>query len=244
MPRCRAFDPLDWGADAIYDIVDGRLEFRGYYKMPAPQTEEENCVAHNGSVIPVPGRDIFVQAWYQGGISVVDFTDSANPVEIAFFDRGPIDAEQMIGGGFWSAYWYRGKIYGTEIVRGLDVLSLVPSEFLSGNEIAAAALADQGSVFNPQQQLRYRWPADPVVARAYLDQLERDDALAASLAADLDSALEQAASALEGSARDEALAARLESLAASVETDAGDSIAASRQTALVDTLAGIAARLR
>ena len=244
MPRCRAFDPLDWGADAIYDIVGGQLEFRGYFKMPAPQTEEENCVAHNGSVIPVPGRDIFVQAWYQGGISVVDFTDSANPVEIAYFDRGPIDAEHMIGGGFWSAYWYRGKIYGTEIVRGLDVLSLVPSEFLSGNEIAAATLADQGSVFNPQQQLRHDWPADPVVARAYLDQLERGDALAASLTADLDAALDQSASALEDGARDEALAARLESLAASVETDAGDGIASRRQAALVETLAGIAATLR
>ena len=151
----------------------------------------------------------------------------------------------MIGGGFWSAYWYRGKIYGTEIVRGLDVLSLVPSEFLSGNEIAAATLADQGSVFNPQQQLRHDWPADPVVARAYLDQLERGDALAASLAADLDAALDQSAYALlEDGARDEALAAQLESLAASVATDAGDSIASRRQAALVETLAGIAATLR
>ena len=244
MPRCRAFDPLDWGADAIYDIVDGQLEFRSYFKMPAPQTEQENCVAHNGSVIPVPGRDIFVQAWYQGGISVVDFTDSSSPIEIAYFDRGPIDAEHMIGGGYWSAYWYRGKIYGTEIVRGLDVLSLAPSEFLSGNEIAAAVLADQGSVFNPQQQLRYDWPAEPVVARAYLDQLERANALAASLAADLDSALDQSAATLADSARDEALATRLESLAASVETDAGNSMTTSRQAALVETLAGIAARLR
>ena len=76
-PRCRAYDPLTWGADAIYDIVDGKLEFRAHYKMPAPQLEEENCVAHNGSIVPVPGRDIFVQAWYQGGLSLVDFTDSA-----------------------------------------------------------------------------------------------------------------------------------------------------------------------
>ena len=244
MPRCRAFDPLDWGADAIYDIVDGQLEFRSYFKMPAPQTEQENCVAHNGSVMPVPGRDIFVQAWYQGGISVVDFTDSANPIEIAYFDRGPIDAEHMIGGGYWSAYWYRGKIYGTEIVRGLDVLSLVPSEFLSGNEIAAAALADQGSVFNPQQQLRYDWPAVPVVARAYLDQLERDNALAASLAADLDVALDQSASALQDGGTDADLADRLESLATSVEAGTDDNIATSRQAALAETLGGIAARLR
>ena len=243
MPRCRAFDPLDWGADAIYDIVDGQLEFRSYFKMPAPQTEQENCVAHNGSVVPVPGRDIFVQAWYQGGISVIDFTDSANPVEIAYFDRGPIDAEHMIGGGYWSAYWYQGKIYGTEIVRGLDVLSLTPSEFLSENEIAAAALADQGSLFNPQQQLKYDWPADPVVARAYLDQLERANELQASFVADLDAALNGSASALQEGARDEELAARLESLAAELETG-DDGITTRQQAALAEALSGIATRLR
>ena len=151
--------------------------------MPAPQVEQENCVAHNGSIVPVPGRDIFVQAWYQGGISVIDFTDSANPVEIAYFDRGPIDAENLVVGGFWSTYWYHGRIYGTEIVRGLDVLALVASEHLSGNEIAAAAVADQGSVFNPQQQFRVSWPAEPVVARAYIDQLQRSEALSKSFVA-------------------------------------------------------------
>ena len=103
--RCRAHDPLNWGADAIYDIVDGKLEFRAYFKMPAPQVEQENCVAHNGSIVPVPGRDIFVQAWYQGGISLIDFTNSANPVEIAYFDRGPIHEEHLSVGGYWSAYW-------------------------------------------------------------------------------------------------------------------------------------------
>jgi len=133
-PRCRAYDKMNWGADAIYDIVDGKLEYRGTFKLPAPQVDEENCVAHNGSIIPVPGRDIFVQSWYQGGISLIDFTDSANPVEIGYFDRGPIDADQMVAGGFWSSYWYHGKIYGTEIVRGLDVLALLPSEHLSENE--------------------------------------------------------------------------------------------------------------
>ena len=244
MPRCRAFDPLDWGADAIYDIVDGQLEFRSYFKMPAPQVEQENCVAHNGSVVPVPGRDIFVQAWYQGGISVMDFTDSANPVEIAYFDRGPIDAEHMIVGGYWSAYWYRGKIYGTEIVRGLDVLSLVPSELLSENEIAATTLADQGNAFNPQQQMGYDWPADPVVARAYLDQLDRENALSAAFAADLDAALERSASTLQDGARDEELAAHLESLASAVETDTGGRITMRRQAALAETLGGVAARMR
>jgi uncharacterized protein (DUF305 family) len=130
-PRCRAWDPLTWGANAIYDIVDGKLEFRAYFKMPAPQLETENFVAHNGSIIPVPGRDIFVQAWYQGGVSVIDFTDSAHPVEIAWFDRGPTDAEHLLLGGYWSTYWYQGRIYGTEILRGLDVFELLPSEYLT-----------------------------------------------------------------------------------------------------------------
>ena len=242
-PRCRAYDPLTWGADAFYDIVDGVLEFKGYFKMPAPQVEQENCVAHNGSIVPVPGRDIFVQAWYQGGISVIDFTDSANPIEIAYFDRGPIDAEELILGGYWSAYWYDGKIYGTEIVRGLDVLTLVPSEYLSENEIAAAAVADQGSVFNPQTQFPVSWPADPVVARAYLDQLERSEALSMSFVTDLDAALHRSVSQLDTGARDEELAARLESLAKGLNEDSGDAITNKRRAALAETLKGIAARL-
>jgi len=239
-PRCRAYDKRDWGADAIYDIVDGKLEYRGKYKLPAPQTDKENCVAHNGSIIPVPGRDIFVQAWYQGGISVVDFTDSANPVEIAYFDRGPIDGEQMALGGFWSTYWYHGRIYGTEIVRGLDVMALVPSEYLSENEIAATMLADQGKRFNPQQQFPVTWPADPVVARAYIDQLERDDALSDSLLAELDTALEQA----ENGAGDKKLGRELKSLAKKVKGDSGDAITTKRRARLAKTLRGIAAGLR
>src|SRR6476620_2237700 len=171
-PRCRAIDPLNWGADAIFDIVDRKLQFAGYYKMPAAQSEQENCVAHNGSIIPVPGRDIMAQAWYQGGVSVFDFTDSAHPREIAFFDRGPIDATRLITGGFWSAYWYNGNIYGTEIARGLDVFKLTPSEFLSQNEIDAASLV-RSTEFNAQHQKRITWPATSVVARAYLDQLGR-----------------------------------------------------------------------
>ena len=179
--RCRAWDPLNWGADAIYDIIDEKLEFRSHYKMPAPQSETENCVAHNGSIVPVPGRDIFVQAWYQGGISVIDFTDSANPIEIAYFDRGPIMEKEMITGGYWSAYYYEGAIYGTEITRGLDILKLIPSKYLSKNEIEAAALAypliGSRRLFNPQQQAPMTWPAKPVVARAYIDQLMKDKAL-------------------------------------------------------------------
>ena len=184
--RCRAWDPLDWGANAIYDIDNGKFEFRSHYKMPAPQLETENCVAHNGSIIPVPGRDIFVQAWYQGGISIIDFTDSNKPFEIAYFDRGPVLEDELIVGGYWSAYYYQGRIYGTEITRGLDVLTLLPSEYLSANEIAAAALAYSSTgprkTFNPQQQIPMSWPASPIVARVYIDQLFKDGAINAKTA--------------------------------------------------------------
>ena len=188
-PRCRAYDPLDWGADALYDIVDNKLEFRSHFKIPAPQVEEENCVAHNGSIVPVPGRDIFVQSWYQGGISLIDFTDTANPFEIAFFDRGPISDEHLIAGGYWSSYYYNGRIYGTEIVRGIDVFELLPSEHISEAEIAAAALTSDGDIFNPQQQMKVSWPNEPIVAQAYVDQLARSNALTAELVSDLSSAL-------------------------------------------------------
>ncbi|MEE8544049.1 MAG: DUF305 domain-containing protein [Gammaproteobacteria bacterium] len=243
-PRCRAYDPLTWGADAIYDIIDGKLEFRSHFKMPAPQVEQENCVAHNGSIVPVPGRDIFVQAWYQGGISVMDFTDSANPVEIAYFDRGPIDAEHLVTGGYWSAYWYNGRIYATEIVRGLDVLALLPSEYLSENEIAAAVAANRGASFNPQQQFSIDWPAEPVVARAYLDQLERGNELPPTLVADLSTALDRSATQLADGTRDKDLAKKLKSLAASLEDDSGDAITHRRRAGLAGTLNGISARLR
>ncbi len=243
-PRCRAYDPLDWGADAIYDIVDGNLEFRGYYKLPAPQLEQENCVAHNGSIVPVPGRDIFVQAWYQGGLSVIDFTDSAHPVEIAYFDRGPIDAEELVMGGYWSTYWYHGHIYGTEIARGLDVFALAPSQFLSESEIAAAALADGGGVFNPQQQFPVQWPAEPVVARAYLDQLERGRDLSESLGAQLTAALDRSEAQLQDGGSDEDLAAGLDTLAATLNDSRGDDLGGSREALLSQTLRGIAARLR
>ena len=227
--RCRAHDPLTWGADALYDIVDGKLEFRSYAKMPAPQGPMENCVAHNGSIVPVPGRDIFVQAWYQGGISVIDFTDTANPVEIAYFDRGPIDAGDLIVGGYWSAYYYGGRIYGTEIVRGLDVFALTPSKHLSEAEIAAAALADQGAMFNPQQQFRVTWPDHPVVAQAYLDQLVRAGAVSEDLAGDLGGALAEATARFNSGERDRALAKRLGKLA---EALGGEGRAGSLEQAL------------
>ncbi|WP_425324983.1 DUF305 domain-containing protein [Maricaulis maris] len=243
-PRCRAQDPADWGADAIFDIVDGRLEFAGYFKIPASQSDEENCVAHNGSAVPVPGRDIFVQAWYQGGVSVIDFTDSANPVEIAFFDRGPIDEDTMILGGYWSTYWYDGRIYGTEIVRGLDVLELLPSEHLTANEIAAAALADQGDAFNPQQQFPVSWPDHPVVGLAYVDQLVRADALPAGTATALSYALGRANERREAGNRDAALASELDALAQSMPTPEAGSANAARAQALLGVIENVAASLR
>jgi hypothetical protein len=160
-PRCRAWDPLDWGANAIYDIVDGKLVLKSYYKMSAPQQETENCVAHNGSIVPIPNKDIMVQAWYQGGLSVLDFTDSENPIEIAYFDRGPISDEKLVTGGYWSAYFYEGNIYATEIARGLDVFQLIPSNFLTKDEITAATYAfpeiGPSRLFNPQQQIPMTW---------------------------------------------------------------------------------------
>ena len=246
-PRCRASDPKDWGADAIYDIVDGKMQFRSHYKMPAPQTDEENCVAHNGSLVPVPGRDIFVQAWYQGGISVFDFTDSSNPTEIAFFDRGPIDADDLVMGGYWSSYWFGGFIYGTEIARGLDVFALTPSDFLTENEIAAASFRSPDAIVNAQTQRRHTWPAEPVVARAYLDQLRRSDVIPAEQAEALTSALDRAADLLaSGTANDATVAAQLDTLAATLGREGAEQSGATRTrfVALAATVENLADRLR
>lgn len=182
--RCRPNDPNKWGADALFRLKDDKLGFASYYKLPAAQGDSENCVAHNGSLVPVPGRDIIVQAWYQGGISVVDFTDIDHPFEIAYFDRGPIDPKTLILGGDWSAYWYNGHIYGSEIARGLDVLELTPTKFLSQNEIDAAKSVKVGEL-NVQNQQRLVWPSELVVAKAYLDQLERSQGLPADKIASL-----------------------------------------------------------
>jgi hypothetical protein len=174
--RCRPNDPNKWGADAIFHLKDDKLSLASYYKLPAAQGDTENCVAHNGSLVPVPGRDIEVQSWYQGGISVMDFTDAAHPVEIAYFDRGPIDAKTLVLGGYWSSYWYNGHIYASEIARGLDVFKLTPTKFLTQNEIDAAD-AVRVAELNVQNQQKIEWPAQLVVAKAYLDQLERSKAL-------------------------------------------------------------------
>src|ERR1051326_7576723 len=192
-PRCRANDPNVWGADAIFTVKDDKLNFQSYYKMPAAQADTENCVAHNGSLVPVPGRDIEVQAWYQGGISVVDFTDPAHPFEIAYFDRGPIDPKMMVLGGDWSAYWYNGHIYASEIARGLDVFELTPTKFLTQNEIDAAKSV-KVSELNVQNQQKIEWPAKLAVAKAYLDQLARSQALPAEKIAALEKAIQNAES--------------------------------------------------
>ncbi|MBX7060855.1 MAG: hypothetical protein K1X52_04295 [Pyrinomonadaceae bacterium] len=189
--RCRATDPNVWGADAVFDIVDDKLKFESYYKMPAAQTEQENCVAHNGSLVPVPGRDIKVQAWYQGGVSIMDFTDASKPFEIAYFDRGPVDPKTLVLGGYWSTYWYNGKIYGSEIARGLDVFELTPTKFLTQNEIDAAKTVHLPE-WNVQSQQRIVWANKPVVAKAYLDQLERDSAISAKDASKIRKALDKA----------------------------------------------------
>ncbi len=241
--RCRAYDPLTWGADAIYDIVDGKLEFQGYFKMPAPQMEQENCVAHNGSIIPVPGRDLFVQAWYQGGLSVMDFTDSGSAHEIAYFDRGPIDAEDLVAGGFWSTYWYEGYIYGTGIVRGLDVLALEPSEYLSDNEIEAAKQASLGGLLNPQQQFSATWPSTPALAKAYLDQLERMLGETPELAAPLVTLLDQAARALQEGTADGTLAMAMKHMGATMPSDDQDAAVMRIREQLASVVLDIAGQL-
>ncbi len=229
--RCRPNDPNKWGADAIFHLKDDKLTFASYYKLPAAQGDTENCVAHNGSLVPVPGRDIEVQAWYQGGVSVMDFTDAAHPFEIAYFDRGAIDPKMLILGGEWSAYWYNGNIYGSEIARGLDIFELTPSKFLTQNEIDAAKTVHVAAL-NVQNQQKLEWPAQLVVAKAYLDQLERSQALPADRIA----ALRTAISGAEGN---KGKMAKLSGMAPSVEQSAGAAKSpadAARLHALADIL--------
>jgi len=177
-PKCRATDKKEWGADAIFSLSDRKMQFQGYYKLPVAQTSQENCVAHNGSLIPIPGRDVMAQAWYQGGASVFDWTDGAHPKEIAFFDRGPLNATRMEFAGFWSVYWYNGVLVGSEGTRGLDIFELVPSGFISQNEIDAAKTVHL-DYLNVQGQQKFVWPPSFALARAYVDQLERSKGLEA-----------------------------------------------------------------
>jgi hypothetical protein len=213
--RCRPSDPNKWGADAIFNLKDEKLSFANYYKLPAAQGDTKNCVAHNGSLIPVPGRDIEVQAWYQGGVSVVDFTDAAKPIEIAYFDRGAIDPKMLVLGGEWSAYWYNGSIYGSEIARGLDVFELTPTKFLTQNEIDAAK-AVRVTELNVQNQQKIEWPAQLVIAKAYVDQLSRSQALPANQIVDLQKAITSA----ESSHMNKGKVAKLQKMAPSLEKSA------------------------
>jgi hypothetical protein len=234
-PKCRATDPKEWGANAIFTINGGRMQFRSYYKLPAPQTTAENCVAHNGSLIPIPGRDVMVQAWYQGGISVFDWTDAAHPVEIAFHDRGPVRGDEMASGGSWSVYWYNGAIVSSEIARGLDVFELTPGPYLSANEIAAAKTV-RLDFLNAQGQPHFEWPATFALARAYLDQLERDGGLAPARIAAARTSL-GAAEAASGSARTRTLA----TLAAALERDARGARDAAKVGMVVEAVQRLAA---
>ncbi len=233
-PRCRDTDKLEWGANALFTIENRKMNFKSYYKMPAPQTSLENCVAHNGSLIPIPGREVMVQGWYQGGISVFDWTDVSKPKEIAFFDRGPVDATRMISGGSWSVYWYNGLIVSSEIARGLDIYELMPSGLISQNEIDAAKTV-QFDYLNAQEQRKIVWPPSFAKARAFIDQLERDNGLAA---ASISSARSELASAekLSGQARQQAL----QKLAAQLNKDAGAAAGQAKVKMLADAVTELA----
>ena len=238
-PRCRATDKPEWGADAIFTVADRRtLTFRGYYKLPAVQTSTENCVAHNGSLIPVPGRDLMAQGWYQGGVSVFDWTDPAHPREIAFFDRGPMDSTKLLGAGSWSAYWYNGYIVSSEIARGLDIFELQPSAFISQNELDAAKLI-HFDYLNAQDQQQLVWPASFVVARAYLDQLERANGLAPDKLAAARKAL-AAAEQASGQGRRDALA----QLATQLKADAQGAADQAKLGILAGTVTDLAGAAR
>ena len=233
-PKCRATDPMEWGANALFTIDQRAMRFQSYYKIPAPQTPQENCVAHNGSLLPIPGRDVMVQAWYQGGISVFDWTDAAHPIEIAFHDRGPVHAERMVMGGSWSVYWYNGVIVSSEIARGLDIFELVPSAFLTQNEIDASNTVTL-DYLNAQGQRQYVWPPSFALARAYVDQLERGSGLSSARISSLRSDLGVAESAT-GSARRNALAR----LAVELEGEAGRSPDAAKVRVLAGAVRDLA----
>ena len=234
-PKCRATDPKEWGANAIFTIDGGEMEFQSYYKLPAPQTSLENCVAHNGSLIPIPGRDVMVQAWYQGGISVFDWTDASNPVEIAFHDRGPSDPDQMGSAGSWSVYWYNGVMVSSEIGRGLDIFELLPSEAISQNEIDAAKSVRLDHL-NSQGQPKFVWPHTFALAGAYVDQLERSRSMASARVGEVRAAL-AAAEGASGSARRTALT----TLARELDDEAGRSMDTAKVRMLAESVRGLAA---
>ncbi|MEX0608025.1 MAG: hypothetical protein WD016_01785 [Balneolaceae bacterium] len=234
-PKCRESDPMEWGANAIFTIENNQMDFKSYYKLPAPQTPQENCVAHNGSLIPVPDRDIMVQSWYQGGISIFDWTNPENPIEIAYHDRGPVDSTRMQMGGSWSVYWYNGAIVNSEIARGLDIFELQPSDYLTENEIAAANTVKL-EYLNPQGQPKYDWPATFALAKAYLDQLERGNGLAYEDITSTRRTLSEAENASASERR-----SMLNELAQEVESQAGSSANADKVRKLAGTVRELAA---
>jgi hypothetical protein len=234
-PKCRATDKMEWGADAIFTLENKKMVFKSYYKMPAPQTSLENCVAHNGSLIPIPGRDVMIQAWYQGGVSVFDWTDASHPKEIAFFDRGPVNGAKFTMGGSWSVYWYNGVMISSEIARGLDIFELTPSAMMSQNEIDASKTVHL-DYLNVQGQPKYVWPPSFALARAYLDQLERSNGLASGKISSARSALSDAERS-SGQQRRSALS----SLASRLNGDAsgaGDGAKVQKLATAVSELAG------
>jgi hypothetical protein len=235
-PKCRALDPVEWGADALFSIENRRMRHQGYYKLPVVQTSQENCVAHNGSLVPIPGRDVMVQSWYQGGVSVFDFTDIRNPTEIAFFDRGPVDANRMGSGGTWSVYWYNGVLVSSEIGRGLDILELTPGPLMSQNEIDAAKSV-RLEYLNAQGQPKFVWPASFALSRAYLDQLERDNGLSSSRVAGLREALQRAEQASLGERR-----SALQALATELDRDAQNARDGAKVRMLASSLRDLAGR--
>jgi len=232
-PMCQAGSIMELGGNTIISLsADAKKQTqRAYFKLPAAQSAQENCVSHNGGLIPVPGRDLYVQGWYQGGVDIMDFTDANHPIEIGYFDRGSIDppppADSAKGielpvaggrsggaasarirgtiGGSWGAYYWNGHIYSSELDRGFDIYELTPSAHLSANEIAAAKLV-QLKEYNPQSQPKFTWPAAFVVVRSYLDQLVRNGGLAADRTAAVSTAL-NAAEQKTGAARGAALTA-------------------------------------
>ncbi len=248
-PNCQAIHPLEMGGNTTLVIgADRKFKQHAYFKLPSAQSPQENCVSHNGSLIPVPGRDIMVQGWYQGGVDVIDFTDPDKPFEMAHFDRGPVDAPPPSGdanaapvsrqrgtiAGSWGAYWYNGHIYSSEMARGLDILELLPTEHLSANELAAAKLVVMDE-FNPQSQPRIVWPAAFPVVRSYLDQLVRGGGLAAARTTAIASALD-AAERQSGAARRTAL----NTLAGQVDRDAAGARDATRVRAMVAAIRDLA----
>ena len=253
-PMCQAGSMIELGGNTIISVDAKKKQAqKAYFKLPSAQSAEENCVSHNGGIIPVPGRDLYVQGWYQGGVDVMDFTDQDKAFEIAYFDRGSIDppavvdvpaaagAAQAAGGrgrggtigGSWGAYYWNGYIYSSELDRGMDVYELLPSEHLSANEIAAAKLVTF-TEYNPQSQPKMTWPPAFVVVRSYLDQLVRGNGLASDRSAAISSALDAAEKKSRASRR-----TALNALAVQVDRD----VQRAKDGARVRTMAGEIRRL-